>query len=102
MIMHGLRQEDFSQLNDLLKAQGFDYELPERDALSVAMGVEENGKYKMAILARPTVELYMLSDSSWGTPGLLAARAEDASRAGSQGVGQPRRYRCPRLAPAAD
>lgn len=58
---------DWPRLRQLFEAQGFDYELPSRDEFVAGHAIDDNG-IPMAILARPTVELYMLADPNWKTP----------------------------------
>ena len=60
---------DQPRLKELFDSQGFTYQLPSLKEFVAAQAVDENGVV-MAILARPTVELYMLSDPSWKTPAM--------------------------------
>ena len=68
---------DWQRLQEIFEAQGFDYTLPPESAFLESSTFVADGQIQMAILARPTVELYMLSDKGWGTPGMrfLALRA---------------------------
>jgi len=58
---------DFPQLTRLFEEHGFSYVLPDRREFVAAQVIDDNG-VQMAILARPTVELYMLSNPTWKTP----------------------------------
>ena len=58
---------DHARLKTLFDMQGFDYQLPSLREFVAAQGVED-GDLVMAILARPTTELYMLADPNWRTP----------------------------------
>ena len=70
MTVRDATAEDWDGVKALFSAQGFDYELPDLDSfLAVKIATDSQGTPRMAILARPTVELYMLSDASWEIPG---------------------------------
>lgn len=62
--------EDKSQIEALFQKQGFEYELPDFNERQFVVNkvVEDNGRVIMAICARQTVELYMISDKEWETP----------------------------------
>lgn len=59
---------DGEKLKELHAKQGFAYSLPSLDVMEVKRGYEVDGRIVAAILCRPTVELYMLSDPSWNSP----------------------------------
>jgi hypothetical protein len=66
------RESDFEILKQIHAKQGFDYDFPdisEAQFIVRAVYADDNDIPIQAILARQTVELYMLSDSSVGTPG---------------------------------
>lgn len=66
------RESDFEVLKRIHETQGFEYDFPNLDESQFvvkAVLVDENDVPVQAVLARQTIELYMLSDSSRGTPG---------------------------------
>lgn len=67
------RPADVPRLQELFERHGFDYTLPALAEMLVAEVVEDKGVIVQAILARPTVEMYMLGDSTWKTPALRMA-----------------------------
>lgn len=69
MIVRAVHSGDATRLQELFTAQGFDYELPDVRSFVAAQGVEDDGQFVQAVLARPTVELYFLADPTWKTPG---------------------------------
>lgn len=69
MRIRPLESADYPRIQELFEQQGFKYSLPDRREFVAAMAVEDDGVV-MAILARPTVELYMLADANWKTPAM--------------------------------
>jgi hypothetical protein len=66
------RKEDEPVLRAMYEQMGFDYVLPElegRDFVSVWVAVDETDAPVMALAARKTVEMFMLADQRWKTPG---------------------------------
>ena len=61
---------DFPRIQQLFEQQGFAYQLPDRREFVAGQVVEDEHGVVMAILARPTVELYMLADPTWKTPAM--------------------------------
>lgn len=61
------------RLQELFEKHGFDYELPSLSGMLIAQVVEDEGVIVQAILARPTVEMYMLGDQHWKTPAFRMA-----------------------------
>lgn len=62
--------EDFPRLKELFHAQGFTYEFPKaRDIVAKQVICDSfSNEPVLGILARQTVELYMLADRDWRTP----------------------------------
>lgn len=64
--------QDLPRIQELFKAQGFDYDLPdfnEEQFVVKHVLVDEHGVVRQAAIARRTVELYLLVDETWETPG---------------------------------
>jgi hypothetical protein len=73
MSVRDLRDSDLPQLEAMHRQQGYDYPLPDfRDAefVSKQVVVDEHDRPYMVLVARRTVELYLLCDPGYGTPGL--------------------------------
>lgn len=69
MAVRQLKQSDWPMLLELFAKQGFTYELPKNFAVKHVV-TNGNDVPVMAILARPTVELYMLLDAEWESPAM--------------------------------
>lgn len=59
---------DVPRMQEIFSQQGFDYEFPNVRMMVAAQVLEEDGQIVQAVLARPTVELYFLSDGRWRSP----------------------------------
>lgn len=64
------RPEDREEILELWKKQGFEYDFPDLDKMIELIVIVIDGKIRVAVGARPTVELYAWADNEWGTPGL--------------------------------
>lgn len=64
---------DLPRLQELFNQHGFEYDLPDLSRMLSAKVVESDGAIVQAILARTTVEVYMLGDQQWSTPALRFA-----------------------------
>lgn len=69
MKIRPIESSDFPRIQEFFERQGFSYQLPDRGEFVAGQVIDDNGAV-MAILARPTVELYMLSDPDWATPAM--------------------------------
>lgn len=71
-MIRAYRDSDYPYLKEMFKSQNFTYDFPEQfDGLNFPVKqvlVDDNDIPRMAIVARQTVELYMLQDKSWMTP----------------------------------
>lgn len=77
---HGL--SDVSRLKELFSQQNFEYTQPDWGRLRGKVLVDDNDVVVIALLDRPTVEMYALVDSrEWATPGMKAANFEMLDRA---------------------
>jgi len=71
MRLRNYEERDRPHLEALFRKQGFAYELPDlaaADMIVRAVIVDEDDVPRQAILARRTVELYMLQDDDWSSP----------------------------------
>lgn len=61
---------DAPQIEQIFKAQGFDYELPRIESGNILAKrvLCDGGSVRMGVMARVTVELYGFVDPSWETP----------------------------------
>jgi hypothetical protein len=67
------RAEDEPALRRLYEQMGFDYAFPDLNAaqfVSIWVVVDDDDLPVMALAARKTVEMFMLADKEWMTPGL--------------------------------
>lgn len=72
MRVRDVAQKDLPRLRELFEQQGFEYELPDfadKDFLAKQAVVDDADRVVMMVAARRTVELYMLVDKDWETPG---------------------------------
>jgi hypothetical protein len=71
-------------VQEIFSAQQFEYDEPAWAAMSGKVLEDESGKVQIALLARPTVEMYALVDSGkWAAPGMKITqfeRLDDAVR----------------------
>jgi hypothetical protein len=66
-----LTDQDSERVQEIFRAQGLAYALPRVSDFIEALAVDDNG-LQAALAARPTVEMYLLCDPKWGTPGMRA------------------------------
>lgn len=64
------RPEDEEEIKELWKKQGFDYDFPDLSKMIELMVIVVDGKIRLAVGARPTVEMYGWMDNEWETPGI--------------------------------
>lgn len=72
---------DLPRLQELFNQHGFAYDLPDLSRMLSAKVVEADGAIVQAILARTTVEMYMLGDRQWATPALRFAALQKVHEA---------------------
>jgi hypothetical protein len=63
-----LNKGDLPRLRELVS--GYDYKIPNLDKFLETFAIVEDGEVKVAVAARPTVELYLFCDPNWETPGM--------------------------------
>lgn len=66
-----LRPDDIPALRALHEQQGFDYPFPDLSQpqfVQILVAVDDEDRPVQALMARETLELYMLGDSGWRTP----------------------------------
>ena len=66
--IRSINTADAPRIEELQGRQGFDYELPDVRAMIAALGLEADGALRLAVVARPTVELYFFIDGEWRNP----------------------------------
>jgi hypothetical protein len=81
-----MRPDDLYALEELHRAQGFAYEMPDlADPLYfIKLVDEENGKIVTAGIAHLTAEIFFLADTRTGTPRQRFARFLAMEKAGSE------------------
>lgn len=66
-----IEESDIPRLEELWKQKGFECNKPDFSLLNGEVLVDDSGVVRMAILDRPTTELYMFLDKSeWAAPGM--------------------------------
>lgn len=85
--VRNLRDTDLPRLEALHRQQGYDYifpDLSQPEFVAKQTIVDELDRPVVAVVARKTVELYLLCDSEYGTPGLrwmgIKAMHEEVSK----------------------
>lgn len=80
-IEHEHEISDVPRINEIFSQQSFEYMQPDWKAMTGQVLVDENGVVVLALLARPTVEMYAVMDSSeWATPGMKVEHFAELDR----------------------
>lgn len=71
-----VKSEDLPRMEQLLSRHGFKYDLPPLKVFVATVALEDEGEVRVAVAARPTVELFLLMDKDWETPGMREVALE--------------------------
>lgn len=81
MKIRPLEQADIPRIQEIFSQQSFEYMQPDWKAMTGQVLEDEKGTVMLALLARPTVEMYALLDSSdWATPGMKVEHFAEVDR----------------------
>jgi hypothetical protein len=88
MKIREFRRADVPRLRELYRGQNLDYAEPDWTGMIGGVLVDENDVVQIALLARPTVEMYaVVSQENWATPGI---KVQQFKRLDAAVVGQLR------------
>lgn len=78
MRIRDFEEKDIPKLEQMFKEQPWEYEMPDFSKfIANQVMVNEQDEPMMAIACRPTLELYLLMDKNWETPGMRFAAFQD-------------------------
>jgi len=71
MKIRQIQNRDIDKLKEIHSASGFDYKFPNlNEFFPIPAVVDENDIPVLVVASLPTVELFLLADSTWETPGI--------------------------------